>query len=221
MTETVYQRLMSGVGLGEHGDRHVFACLIAVVRGDPAQPQEQSLTDALGLSPDTLTKIINRYFPDAPETMPELLSPAALRRAHETFDIEDEALEEEDLRRLIMSYRAGKQDEEAWLARIVARRSLCENHLWQDLGLRNRDELNAMLRRHFPAMVEANAANMKWKKFFYRQMCQMEGMLVCKSPNCETCTDHAICFDEESGEPLIFQEASGGVDVTSLGREPT
>lgn len=210
MTETVYQRLMSGVGLGEHGDRHTFASLIAVVRGDPAQSQTCAITHALGLSPDALITLLERYFPQASEMFPDL-SPAAIRAADEAFDEDDEgALEEEDLRRLLMRFRAGKSDEELWLIAMIARRSLRENHLWQDLGFRNRDELNAMLCRHFPAMVKANAENMKWKKFFYRQMCQMDGVLVCKSPNCEICSDHAVCFGDESGEPLIFQAPSEG-----------
>jgi nitrogen fixation protein NifQ len=210
MTETVYQRLMSGVGLGEHGDRHTFACLISVARSDPAQSSGGALTHALGLSPDAFISLLERYFPTAAEVFADL-APSAIRAAHTACDEDDGgALEEEDLRRLLMGFRAGKHEEELWLTAIIAHRSLYENHLWQDLGFRNRDELNAMLSRHFPAMVKANAENMKWKKFFYRQMCQMDGVLVCKSPNCETCSDHAICFGEESGEPLLFRAPSGG-----------
>ncbi|GAB3448459.1 nitrogen fixation protein NifQ [Insolitispirillum peregrinum] len=196
MTETVYQRLMAGVGLGEHFDRHVFASLIAVVRSDPATSQDM-LTHALGVSPDALSSLLRHYFPQAVEFMPTGVGT-------QVPEI-DEALEEEDLRAFILSHRAGVREEEVWLAAMIARRSLCENHLWQDLGLRSRDELNALLRQNFPSLVALNSENMKWKKFFYRQLCQTDGVLLCKSPNCQTCSDSAVCFGEESGEPVIFR----------------
>jgi nitrogen fixation protein NifQ len=101
-----------------------------------------------------------------------------------------------------LDHRRGDAEEEAWLAAIVARRSLGTNHLWQDMGFADRLELNAMFRRHFPALVALNAGDMKWKKFFYRQLCAREGFLLCKSPNCETCDDYAACFDGEPGEAL-------------------
>jgi nitrogen fixation protein NifQ len=43
---------------------------------------------------------------------------------------------------------------------------------------------------------------MKWKKFFYRQLCEREGIPVCNAPNCAVCADMALCFGPESGEPL-------------------
>ena len=39
---------------------------------------------------------------------------------------------------------------------------------------------------------------MKWKKFFYRQLCERSGMLICKSPRCADCVDYRICFGPES-----------------------
>lgn len=199
MTETVYRRLMADGGSGERFDRHVFACAIAVVRGDPARFREtggeSSLTRALGLSPDALSDLFLAYFPHAMDLMPWM-------REGDGGEA-DTALEEEDLRALILTHRATGRAEEDWLARIVARRSLAENHLWQDLGLGDRGELNALLTRNFPGLVALNAGNMKWKKFFYRTLCQTEGVLICKSPNCETCDDYADCFGDEAGSPLL------------------
>lgn len=194
MTEAVYHRLVSGEGLGEHFDRHVFACAIAVLRGDPAQPSDVRLSHALGLSPDALSSLFQRLFPDALDLMPWM--------------VEDEGegemqIEEEDLRALLLAHRAGRGEQEVWLAHILARRSMAPNHLWQDLGLPNRDDLNALMERNFPALKARNAGNMKWKKFFYRELCQTEGILVCKSPHCEACEDFAICFGDEAGQPLL------------------
>ena len=70
-----------------------------------------------------------------------------------------------------------------------------DNHLWQDLLLPHRGELNRLLRFWFPAIVAKNSGDMKWKKFFYRQLCEREEILICKSPSCAVCTDYAACFE--------------------------
>jgi nitrogen fixation protein NifQ len=41
---------------------------------------------------------------------------------------------------------------------------------------------------------------MKWKKFFYRQLCLREEILICKSPTCADCCDQAKCFGPEVPE---------------------
>lgn len=38
---------------------------------------------------------------------------------------------------------------------------------------------------------------MKWKTFFYRQMCEDEGVFICVSPVCGTCSDFHICYGPE------------------------
>lgn len=167
-------------------DRYLFGLIVAHAAGE-----ERPLTQALGLPPAALKALLERHCPDAVR----LLDGAAEGSG-------EDAIEEEDLRALLVEHRAGVGEEEVWLAAIVARRSLASNHLWQDMGFTNRRELSAMFRRHFPALVALNAGDMKWKKFFYRQMCEREGMMLCKSPNCEVCEDFAACFGEEDGEPL-------------------
>ena len=85
------------------------------------------------------------------------------------------------------------------------------NHLWQDLGLPHRGDLSALLHRHFRPLAERNDQDMKWKKFFYRKLCEREGVLVCKAPNCAVCDDVGLCFGAESGEPLArFQDGPRG-----------
>ena len=88
-------------------------------------------------------------------------------------------------------------DDARWLAAMVARRSLQSGHLWQDLGLRERSDLSRFLIRHFGPIAALNIRDMKWKKFFYRQMCEAEGMVVCKSPVCDDCDDFKVCFEKE------------------------
>lgn len=63
-------------------------------------------------------------------------------------------------------------------------------------------DLSTLLRRHFAPLAARNSGDMKWKKFFYRELCQRDGVLVCKAPNCAVCDDAALCFAPEDGEPL-------------------
>jgi nitrogen fixation protein NifQ len=38
---------------------------------------------------------------------------------------------------------------------------------------------------------------MKWKKFFYKQLCEREGVNACKAPSCAACDDYSKCFGSE------------------------
>ncbi|PWC12756.1 nitrogen fixation protein NifQ [Brenneria roseae subsp. americana] len=90
-------------------------------------------------------------------------------------------------------------DEEAapmhWL---IAGASMSFNHLWQDLGLASRAELRELMSICFAPLVEMNTQNMRWKKFFYRQVClSRDGELICRSPSCESCSEVELCFAPE------------------------
>lgn len=171
--------------------------------------ERRPLTEALGLCPDDLAALLLRHLPGALALL-DNLPPDAGRG--------EDALEEPDLRDYLREHGVRGSPEEGWLAAIVARRSLEPNHLWQDMGFHSRGELNAMFRRHFPALVALNVGDMKWKKFFYRQLCQREGLLLCKSPNCATCCDHAACFGGEEGAALAPVVAGGDMAASSGAR---
>jgi nitrogen fixation protein NifQ len=94
---------------------------------------------------------------------------------------------------------AGPRTEAARVALTVAVACLGDNHLWQDLQFASRAELSALMRRWFPALVAKNHADMKWKKFLYKQLCERAEVFVCKAPSCAVCTDHAKCFGPEDG----------------------
>ena len=181
MSET-YQKLMPCGGGGDSFDRHVFACILAHGAAEPGP-----LTAAVGLDRAQLACLVERYFPDAGWLIAGTL--------HGTGE---DALEEPDLRRLLVdnATRAGAA-EAAWLAAMVARRSLRTGHLWQDLGLTSRADLSGLLTRHFAPLAARNVRDMKWKKFFYRELCQLEGINLCKSPICDDCSDFAACFGPE------------------------
>ncbi len=191
MAPDLYSRLMAGSVCGDPFDRHLFACAIAIALETTAEP----LTRGLGLSSEDLAALVGRYFPHAPGLL------SGLSRTGR----EDEPLapEEPDLRALLLEFRTRGLLEEEWLAHVVARRSLGSNHLWQDLGLTGRADLSGLMRRHFLGLAELNHRDMKWKKFFYRELCQREGVVICKSPNCEVCTDAALCFGAEDGPSFL------------------
>lgn len=164
-------------------DRHVIACVLARAVSNSTRP----VCHSLGLAPEAVGRLV-ALFPGMP--LPDRLG----------ADAGPDTIEEPDLRRLLLDHASdGYADEPLTqaLAAIVARTCQGANHLWEDLGLCNRGELSAMLKRHFARLADANTGNMRWKKFFYRQLCELEGIRICKSPNCEICTDYHLCFGEE------------------------
>ncbi|OAN45666.1 hypothetical protein A6A04_07195 [Paramagnetospirillum marisnigri] len=180
----VYDRLMAGDGAMDEPDRHVLASVIALAVAEAGHP----LAEAVGLPGPMLQRILDHAFSGA-YAPGELLDPEA--------SCGEDAIEEPDYRQLLLDGRANGAEIEDWLARIVARRSLRPEHLWISLGLRSRKELSDMLHRHFPTVAARNTQGMRWKKFFYREMCQAEGVYVCKSPVCDVCPDVSHCFGAE------------------------
>ena len=184
LASDIYQRLMAGGGAAEAFDRHLLASAIAAAMADADRP----LTEALGLARQTLGRLLDSIFPET-LTMDGLVSGDATAGG--------DAVEEPDFRALLLDGRRHGSEIEDWLARIVVRRSLRPGHLWRSLGLRNRKELSDLLHRHFPTLAERNTRGMRWKKFFYRELCQAEGVYICKSPVCDVCADFNECFKIE------------------------
>jgi nitrogen fixation protein NifQ len=102
-----------------------------------------------------------------------------------------------DLETLLREFSSEQDPPPDGLIERMARAAMQPNHLWEDLGLRDRDELQTLMQRHFPRLKALNRANMRWKKFLYRLMCERADVLICKSPHCDTCADHPLCFGPE------------------------
>ncbi|MBF0310752.1 MAG: nitrogen fixation protein NifQ [Magnetococcales bacterium] len=130
----------------------------------------------------------------------ELSRPGVIEEAL-PFALRQEALsrtgEVRDLVALFLEHRVDASPVWDRLAWRIALGCLGGNHLWQDLGLSCREELTAMLQRGFPSLVARNASDMKWKKFFYRQLCEREGVGLCRAPTCQVCRDYDRCFGPE------------------------
>lgn len=102
-----------------------------------------------------------------------------------------------DLAALLQEFANEHEPPPPGLIERMARAAMQPHHLWEDLGLSNRDELQALMQRHFPRLKALNHANMRWKKFLYRLLCERADVLICKSPHCETCSDQPLCFGPE------------------------
>ena len=53
------------------------------------------------------------------------------------------------------------------------------------------------MQQHFPKLAAANTRNMRWKKFFYRQICSDSGFSMCLAPVCDACEEYSTCFAPE------------------------
>lgn len=102
-----------------------------------------------------------------------------------------------DLAELLLESRSVADETSNWLAWAIGTASMAPDHLWQDMGLPSRGLLNRLLAEHFAALHRKNVGDMKWKKFFYRQLCEREQVAICRSPSCATCSDYAHCFGPE------------------------
>lgn len=192
----LYGALMEAAAAAGDPDSHVFACILSARAADGADP----LDDAIGLAPDELDRLLSKHFPG----LAGLDSPvagyiAARRGRRQGRAVVDLVLAEEvdDLRTLLLDHVTAPAEEAVWLAAMVARACLFSNHLWQDLGLTSRKDLSGLLLRHFGPLSAKNTGDMKWKKFFYKQLCDREGLNLCKAPSCGVCTDFKHCFGPE------------------------
>ncbi len=149
---------------------------------------ESVLPAWMGLEPGDYVAMMTRHFPTVgartPFPEPQTLSQPL---ADEQADVAD----------LLLRYRRGADRSERWLAWIVAAGCLGRDHLWQDLGLRSRQELTALMQDAFPALCALNDRDMKWKKFLYKRLCEETGIYTCRAPSCDACSDFAECFGPE------------------------
>lgn len=170
-------------------DRHVLASILAV-----AASEGDALAARAGLNDADLSTLLGLCFSTG--DIPRAWQPSG------GATCSDAALEEEAalIRELLLARRSTAGDMGRWLAGMVARRALEPNHLWEDLGLRDRTELSRLMARHFGPLAARNTKNMRWKRFFYRMMCEDDGFVMCATPVCSQCADFSLCFGDDSGE---------------------
>ncbi|SEA72392.1 nitrogen fixation protein NifQ [Desulfuromusa kysingii] len=163
-------------------DRKLFACLLAVTSAEP-YPVDVSL----GLAPEIVDKIIATCFPgfDGSWGQNKLID-----HQHPRLEINSDVLS------LLLSHveASGCREMAGWLAHIIAARAAQPGHLWIAMGLFERPQLTAAIRRHLPTLAQANNQGMRWKRYLFKQVCEANGGLLCKSPNCQDCSEYELCF---------------------------
>lgn len=105
--------------------------------------------------------------------------------------------EYEDVRDLLLDGAVESTPDVIRLAECLARACLGNDHLWHDLGLPARPVLSELLHGHFPLLAARNVANMRWKKFFYLELCRQVGVRACRAPSCGVCVNYGECFGSE------------------------
>lgn len=195
-----YQRLMESTHSSDCDtfDIHAAASILALAIAEAKQDGE-NICAGVGLDGVALQDLAARMFPAASAMIADLTQDAVI-----TMDAE-----EQSLRDILWMYSSDASPLQRWLAAMIARRCARPHHLWQDLGLRNREELSQLMQRHFTALASKNRNDMKWKKFLYRMVCSTEGFSLCTAPVCSECEDFAVCFGAEDGEALLARIRNG------------
>ncbi|MBB5021441.1 nitrogen fixation protein NifQ [Desulfurispira natronophila] len=88
---------------------------------------------------------------------------------------------------LLLSY-ADKNEKSQALAHTIAHKSLLMNHLYEDMGLSSRQEMNTLMQEHFPRLAAQKPDNIRWKKYLYDTIGHV-------APACDLCHDYDNCFD--------------------------
>lgn len=73
------------------------------------------------------------------------------------------------------------------IAPMIAKKSLEMNHLYQDLGFKNRVQMGAFMSEHFPGLARIKPKEKLWKKFLYDSIGKV-------APACAHCNDQEHCF---------------------------
>jgi nitrogen fixation protein NifQ len=171
-------------------DRHVLASIMAAAAMDGG-----AIATRAGLNSRDLSALVAEYFPNALIYLSSWCGGTAAAEDEEVGMV----------RELLLGQRSTPGNVGHWLASMVARRAVEPNHLWEDLGLRDRSELSRLLMRHFAPLASRNIRNMRWKRFFYRMLCEDDGFVMCTTPICTQCNDFELCFGEESGESRMAE----------------
>ena len=162
-------------------DRHLLACLLVVMEEERTPPEI-----ALGLTSQQFVSLWRKYFPDIDVAV-------AVSKVSSAVSVDP------DLVNLLLGFIPDPEEpvnrlSGSLLAQILAARAATPGHLWVAMGLFERAELGAAIKCHLPALFAANHQGMRWKRFFYRQICEQQGGMLCKSPVCGECSEYELCF---------------------------
>lgn len=170
-------------------DARFFATVIgkSLAHGDLART---------GLAPAELAGVLASLFPDAQAGSNTTL--AALRAQLLAYAARGLANPRPDftrLLRMLLDACSGPAATTPWVTSVLAHACLRPDHLWRDLGLGGREDITALLTRHYPGLVARNTQNLRWKKFLAYAAFEHADLPVAAAPGCADCEDHGRCYD--------------------------
>lgn len=176
-----YLRLMGSSRQQGFIDHALASMLASHLCGAGAMPAR------LGLDADAFGEMLAMHFPGY-EWPEDLSMPEWDRSGMPEYD---------ELKALFDDYRIPANDEQSWWPQMLIAGCCGRNHLWEDLGLFERSDLNELMQAILPALAAKNSRDMKWKKFLYKQLCEREGIVACPAPTCDQCAQFSECFAPE------------------------
>lgn len=179
----------------------VFAGVIQAASKGVIQPPNLGM----GLAQDKFVELLDCYFPGSSRE----ICGDNYREAY-TICISPLMSEFDDLVELLLDHRTDDAEYNVWLAYAVASGCMGSDHLYQDMGLPDRHVLSALLERYFTALYLKNVGDMKWKKFFYKQLCDRAEVVMCPARNCQSCVDYKNCFGPEEDAPILAMKEEAG-----------
>lgn len=102
------------------------------------------------------------------------------------------------LYRFLLERRAIKDSSHARVAGWLASACMGGHHLWQDLGLRERPQVTRLMHLAFPALHDANARNLRWKRHLFLCLGEALGRPGLRPPKCDDCGDFAVCMGADA-----------------------
>lgn len=177
--------LSPSMNVDDHEDQRMFASLLSVASQDSSP-----LNLALGLAASEVDWILETYFPEFDRAILEQKSAGNFTPLPEINP---------DIYALLLTYISRdtsllQQQKAELLAKMISARAAYSGHLWISMGFFKRPQLTAAIQRHLPKLAVANQDNMRWKRFLFKQVCDLNGGTLCKTPNCSDCSDFALCF---------------------------
>lgn len=150
----------------------------------------------LGLELTEFAALLDQFFPGARPAYLAGLQPRTVPASRAIGHWEEFT----DLRDLLLGHCKDDERVTRWFAHAVAACCLGDDHLWQDMGLRDRGALSCLLAFYFPSLYVANTQGMRWKKFLYKCLCERNRAFVCRSPSCQECSEYSNCFGPEEDD---------------------
>lgn len=194
-----YKGLLAYAGNPEDDLTRTFAAVIQSVSTGHIQPPNQGM----GLPLNKFIELLDSYFPGSSQK----ICGGDFQRdyAAHVSPLADEFV---DMVGLLLEHRSSDAEYNVWLAHAIASGCMGSDHLYHDMGLPNRAMLSGLLERYFTTLFQKNVHNMKWKKFFYKQLCDRAEVLMCPARNCQSCVDYKNCYSSEETVSVPVMEAA-------------